>query len=250
MKTKEETKAMCIEGAGQTTTPTGALKEMTDEQLKTAQKARQTQSGIAPKEGGSLTMPAKWRGVVPDRNSSWADFTNYAFPIHDLAHANNAAARLAQSAGVYSEAEKAKMQKRIENAQKKFAKASIISLDAMDLESIKADMLEPKSEPVTREELNSIFSAVIDVVRRVADRCSQRDNGIVDACNEWMSDHTMGHLPSLDGSQKMALFKAAGIDDQIEPEMTPMNCNQRGIWASSLPSDQIEKLNSIKINVK
>ncbi len=245
-----------IDGAGQTTSPGGALKDMNDEQLKAAQKSRQDASGVSPKDGGSLTMPARWRGVVADRNNAWGDWTNYSFPIHDLAHANNAAARLAQS-DVYSSAEKSKIQGRIESAQKKFKKTegNTITVDsklpnkitAQDL--IKADQVNP-DDTIKKSDVIQIVSSLVDLIYSIQDRCVQRDNGIVDAVNSFIEDHTSGHLPSLDNSQKSAIFKAAKIDDQIEVEKTPMNCDQRGIWASALPKDQAEKLNSIKISVK
>src|SRR6266702_1642757 len=57
---------------------------------KATQKARCARAGISPKEGGNVTKPGKWASV-PD--SQWGDFCNYAYPMPDLSHANNAASR-------------------------------------------------------------------------------------------------------------------------------------------------------------
>ena len=95
--------------------------ERADDSAKTAQEARAKVSGIAPKDGGHLTCPGQFSSHA-DEPASWADYTNYAYPIFDKEHADNAASRWGDASNRegYSSEEQGKIGGRIEAAQRKF----------------------------------------------------------------------------------------------------------------------------------
>lgn len=86
------------------------------EELEKEQAKRASASGIEPKPGGSLTRPGN-RADVPDANESWADWTNYRYPLVPLIRARNAVTRFNdtgnKAAGGYSDEEWALMGRRI-----------------------------------------------------------------------------------------------------------------------------------------
>lgn len=261
-----------IEGGGQTTNPDGSLKEMSDDQLKKAQSARSSSSGISAKDGGSLTMPAKWRGKVKDSNTEWGDWTNYSFPIHDLAHANNAAARLAQNSG-YSSEEKSKISGRIEAAQKRFHKQKssfvIISEDGevklKDYKTFKADMMgpvepnSPDNEPdeddvfYTKDEvdqmMNYLYSCMSEYIGDMYSRMTQSNRSMAGQMNDYIGAHTDGHLPPLHPGQVQAMLEKCGIADEFAAPKPPMIPTPPTHIYSSFDEAK-EKLKSIEFKVK
>lgn len=261
-----------IEAGGQTVGPDGKLKEMSDEQLKKAQSARSSASGIAAKSGGSLTMPSKWRGKVKDSNTEWGDWTNYSFPIHDLAHANNAAARLAQNSG-YSSEEKSKIQHRIENAQNKFGgqKASYVileeetQLEFKDFKTIKADLIpSPDAIPVDETEpdaddlytkaevdymMGQVYMACMQSMNELYSCMVQGNQSMAKQMNGYIGKHSDGHLPSFHPGQIQAILEKCGIADDFEAPKPPMIPNNTPyIYASS---DEIKaKFKEIQFKIK
>lgn len=87
---------------------------------KVAQKSRGKTFGIAVKDGGNVTMPRKWRRLgLKDRD--FADPVNYAFPLHDKRHADNAMSRWEAGAkDKYSPKEQGIIVGRIRAAQTRF----------------------------------------------------------------------------------------------------------------------------------
>lgn len=244
------------------------------------QKSRAHVSGISPKEGGNLTMPGKWKGTVPDTNASWGDWTNYKFPLHDLAHANNAAARLAQNSG-YSSEEKAKIKARIEKAQGKHQKATSnmikpikpIKLSADEFQLKKTEFLalacmsdtpsnpdaddkegqpDPDDMPMTKGEVKKMMSGLYDhmygMMNDIYGAAMKRDDRIVGAVNSTLDDHAYGHLPPMHPGQVKAVLEAAGIGEQFEYAKTPVEAGVGHIYASM--SDNKAKLGELKIEIK
>lgn len=229
------------------------------------QKSRQKSSGIAPKEGGNLTMPGKWKGVVPDRNDSWGDWTNYKFPLHDLAHANNAASRLAQNSG-YSSEEKAKIKSRIEKAQKKHGKTNateIMKTVKIDSEEYKmekasffakADVNTPDTDdaPMSKKDvyavLSSMYDSIYNSMQSMYSHSMRRDSNIVDQVNSCMQDHAEGHLPKMHPGQVKAVLESAGIEGDFEAPKAPMTAGVPYVYASV--DTQKEKLRDLKVDIK
>lgn len=83
-----------------------------EDSKKKAQAARAKQSGIAPRKDGHMSPPAGF----PEMASSYADPTNYMFPIHDEAHIRNALARFSQFGSAYPESDRKKVYTRIVRA--------------------------------------------------------------------------------------------------------------------------------------
>lgn len=242
-----------IEAAsGTTTKPDGSLKEMSDDQLKAAQSARSKVSGISAKNGGSLTMPAKWRGKASDNNNTWGDWTNYSFPLVDKAHADNAAARLAQNTG-YSSEEKAKIGKRIENAQKKFGEKKVKSIELDNSVFQKNDFKKILADAMPADQGKDYFtkSEVIDLLNRVCgmmyenldgavEYLMNKQSSVVSQANEYMEYHAEGHMPKLDISQVKSVLRSAGIADQFEDRKQPIVEDPGCIYASGLKDLKIE----------
>lgn len=226
--------------------------------LKAAQKHRATVSGISVKEGGSLTMPGKWVGIVSNTNASWGDWTNYAFPIHDKAHADNAAARLAQNSE-YSDAEKSKISARIVKAQKKFGekKTKACEVDMIecseDIRLVDSKLIIADIYPVpdssqstptdyyTRDEVHHIVSNVIEHFYSNMDRIYARYKDLVNSINEVNANHCEGHLPSFHPGQVKAILTSAGIADDFHCPQEPMSPQADHIYGS---------MKDIKIDVK
>lgn len=99
-----------------------AAKREDRDAAKAAQEARSKQYGIGIKDGGNVTKPAEFADV-PD--ADWGDPVNYAYPCHDKAHADDAAARWGDAANRdrYDADEQAIIGKRIAKAQAKFGEA-------------------------------------------------------------------------------------------------------------------------------
>lgn len=96
----------------------GMAKLMKDDRKKLhdAAEARSKRYGIPVLEtGGNLTPPSGG----PTSEADFGDPVNYKYPVHDVAHARNALARLAQAGDVYGGAV-GKVRDRIEQAAKKF----------------------------------------------------------------------------------------------------------------------------------
>lgn len=120
--------------------------EMADsmEDRHAAQEERAKKYGIAALKNGALTPPAGF----PKNPDAYADPTNFAYPVHDAAHANNARVRFRQQeGGPYSDADSARVYNRIVTAQLKFgAKPSFDpndSLDKMLSPELKAKLKKP-----------------------------------------------------------------------------------------------------------
>lgn len=86
------------------------------ETAKKAQKSRSAKYGIAILSQGHLTKPGKW-GSLDD--TQFGDPVNYRYPIHDAAHARNAASRFAQESDTGYKG-RGVIAKRIESAKRKF----------------------------------------------------------------------------------------------------------------------------------
>ena len=86
---------------------------------KDAQEARAKKYHIDVKQGGNVTKPSEWNDLS---DADFADPVNYAYPMPDKAHADNAAARWGDAANreQYSAEEQAIIEKRIEARQKSF----------------------------------------------------------------------------------------------------------------------------------
>ncbi len=95
-------------------------KAATDEE-KAAQEERSTKYGIGIKDSTNVTKPGAWDSV-PD--SDWGDPVNYRYPMPDLSHANNAAARFAQNKGEYTADEQKVVGGRIEKRQAALSKGA------------------------------------------------------------------------------------------------------------------------------
>jgi hypothetical protein len=95
------------------------VEETASDADKKAQQARSKKYHIAVKDGGNVTRPAQWKNV-PD--SEWGDPVNYAYPMPDKAHADNAAARWgdASNRARYSGAEQKIIGDRIAARQRHF----------------------------------------------------------------------------------------------------------------------------------
>lgn len=269
-----------VDAAGQTIGPDGKLKDMTGDQLKKTQEARRASSGIAIKEGGSLTMPKRWRGSVPDSNSSWGDWTNYSFPLHDLAHANNAMARLAQSQS-YTDAEKSKIKGRIEVAQKKygakkFVKGAMLELEDMVLVSDAKDFLEetPSKDMGAPDEMegtyskkevhqmmsnmmdhmygmyNNLYANIYGAINEVYAVSKHRDQQIIDGVNGCMVEHGDGHMPKLLPHHITAILKAAKIHNEFEKKKHTMDAPTHNPLYASLSLEDKATLDSIKFKVE
>lgn len=90
---------------------------------KKAQEARSHKYHIGVKDGGNVTKPGEWASV-PD--SEWGDPVNYAYPMPDKAHADNAASRWgdASNRSRYSSEEQAIIGRRIAARQRSFGESS------------------------------------------------------------------------------------------------------------------------------
>ena len=76
-------------------TPVDTTKAANDD-AHAAQEKRSKACGIGIKEGGHLTCPSQFASIA-DQKQAWGDYTNYAYPMPDKSHADNAAARWADT---------------------------------------------------------------------------------------------------------------------------------------------------------
>src|SRR5258708_1427219 len=99
---------------------------------KAMQLARCKSAGISPKAGGNVTKPSKWASVP---NSQWGDYCNFAYPMPDLAHANNAASRWsdASNRSKYNSHEQSIIGGRIKRRQAALGGGSSSKKDASDM---------------------------------------------------------------------------------------------------------------------
>lgn len=247
--------------------------------LKAAQKKRESASGISPKAGGNLTLPGKWKGTVPDSNDSWGDWTNYAFPIHDLAHANNAASRIAQSSGIYSTEEISKIKSRIEKAQKKFNKSKgTLFLEDFELKidagigympetsapegSPEEEKTETPSEENQEDEhftkaevvkmmdglYSKMCSMMADMGYQLYDGCMNNDRSMAKQINNYIDSHSDGHMPTMEQNHIKAVLKAAGIDGDFHFPQMPIAGDPCCVHATEKKPEP--SLKDIKIEVK
>lgn len=86
------------------------------ESAKKAQKSRSVRHGIAILPQGHVTKPGKWASLG---DAQFGDPVNYRYPIHDAAHAGNAASRFAQESDTGYKG-RGVIAKRIESAKRKF----------------------------------------------------------------------------------------------------------------------------------
>src|SRR5262249_23703814 len=115
-----------------------AMTKSASEADKQTQEERAKKYGIGIKEGGHVTKPAAF-AQVPDEE--FADPTNFRYPMHDKAHADNAASRWgdADNRSEYSSKEQSIISKRIEAAQKKFGEEKEGQPDVTKSLTINAD---------------------------------------------------------------------------------------------------------------
>lgn len=129
------------------------------EEAKRRQKIRAKREGITPKPTGSLIMPKKWRGIVPDHPDYWLDWTNYSFPVHDPPHVRNAAARLAQEKvrKYYSKRELKILEEKLDKVKKKFKIGEYREAEGNIVQAVKDAVYAAVSAAISS--VASIFSA-------------------------------------------------------------------------------------------
>lgn len=134
-----------------------------------AQKHRQSVCHIAPKDGGHLTCPSEWASIA-DNESAWGDWTNFAYPMPDKEHADNAASRWgdASNRSGYSHEEQAVISRRIEERQRHFGESKEKSLDQITLtlgpDAVKGIIAVELAEAEFRRNMWRLFSVFEDVV--------------------------------------------------------------------------------------
>lgn len=102
--------------------PHMGIKAGTDNDAKhEAQKKRAKECGIGIKDGGNLSCPSEFESIA-DKMDFWGDYTNYAYPLIDKEHADNAAARFGapDALAVYTAKEQDIIAKRIMKRQESF----------------------------------------------------------------------------------------------------------------------------------
>ena len=115
--------------------------------MKAAQQARAEKYGIQPIEGGALTMPTKLARVGAT-DDDFADPVNYRYPIWaskqnaneltqaQLRQVKSAMSRLEQTGSVYDQTSRAMIERRIDEAQKRF---EVGLLKAWEVPIVKVD---------------------------------------------------------------------------------------------------------------
>jgi hypothetical protein len=131
-------------------TPTATKAAPSTDKAKAAQRARAKTYGIAPKADGNVTMPARWRRAGVSVNQ-FADPVNFAYPVHDEEHANNAMARFSQNKDRYSSAEQAIVRRRITAAQKRFGVSTAMSKTQQAPAAPDADTLAKQTATATMD---------------------------------------------------------------------------------------------------
>lgn len=126
-----------------------------------------------------------------------------------------------------------------------------ISLKASEFKTKKlalADTIGDK-EYFTKDEVISYLNDIYGMVMEVYGIAMSRDDGIVDATNNYIEEHAEGHMPVMDKSQVKAVLTKAGIADEFEEIKTPLEQYPQTIWAT-LPKSEKEELGALKITVK
>lgn len=130
------------------------VKQETDrEKLKQAQQARASRFGIAAREDGALTIPARFARLGAT-DGDFADPVNYKFPVWltvgadsitptQLGQVRNALVRFSQFSDNYDSASRSKVKARIDRARRKFKVGEFAEEEKTyfkaDVELIKAD---------------------------------------------------------------------------------------------------------------
>lgn len=148
------------------------------EEARRRQKIRAKREGITPKPTGSLIMPKKWRGIVPDHPDYWLDWTNYSFPVHDPPHVRNAAARLAQEKvrKYYSKRELKILEEKLDKVKRKFKIGEYRESEGNIVQAVKDAVYAAVSAAISS--MVSIFSANKTDAKQGENNMQENEKGV------------------------------------------------------------------------